>query len=61
MSDHVDEADELPLVCRHCPVSRGDGPAKEGNGVALLDQHCTEAMGGGVAFHHVDLGEFWHG
>lgn len=40
---------------------RCNGLAKEGNGVAVLDEDYAKAVGGGVAFHGERHGEVRHG
>jgi hypothetical protein len=57
----VDEADELPLVCGESAVARCGRSAEESNGVPLLEDDSSKAMGRCVALHRKGLGEVRHG
>jgi len=57
----VHKPDQLLLVGREGAVARRDGPAEEGDGVALLDEHRAEPMRRSVAFDGERLGEVRHG
>jgi hypothetical protein len=61
VTNGVDEADELPLVCSERAVPGRNGPAKVGDRVALLDQDHLEAVGGRIALDDEALGEVRHG
>jgi hypothetical protein len=52
MTDGVDEADKLPLICYQGAVPRRDRPAEVGDRVLLLDEHRTKPMSGGVALDY---------
>jgi len=54
---YVDEADELPLVCGESAVVRCERSAEESNGMPLLDEDSSKAMGRCVALHRKGLGE----
>jgi len=49
VADGVNEADELPLIGGEGAMARRDGTTEEGDGVPVLEHHCSEAVRGGVA------------
>ena len=53
----LDKANELPLICGERAMARRHRSAEECDGVAVLDQHCVEAISRRVALDNERLGE----
>jgi hypothetical protein len=61
VTHHLDQADELALVCHKPLVSGCHGPTKEGKQMTLLDEDCAEPVRQSVTLDDEGLGKVQHG